>query len=305
MVTQFRCVIPEEFMQGINDGSIVRTGAQLRNASSGSLAGFLKVVGPMDSQAQMISELLGLNVSAASSVATLGVSAAGFEMVIDRLKCIESKLDLVANEIRSVHELLKKMDFKWDMLTVGKLISASERLMTAEHTEGENRKILLLNEANSEFSKLRGYLFSLISQLRPAFNADLNIEEVRDLLSRYFTAAIGQLHSEFLLNDLGAYRKTLNFISDQSKEITGFDVLEVFRARSDSRPPLELNFDHKQLMGEVKSLKSYVTETVDRIHSYNVELDFIEQNNISTDDYLEFLRNQEPGIVLIPATTGH
>jgi len=297
-MTQMLFEYPKQFLQGINDGSIVRTGSQLRDVS-GRLVGFMKEVGPMDSGSQMVSELLGLNVSTASSVATLGVSAAGFADVIARLKRIESKLDSIAGDIRSVHELLKQMDIKWDMLTAGRLISASERLVTAEHATNQDRKNTLLNEANSEFSKLRGYFFSLISQLRPAFNADFNIEEVRDLLSRYFTAAIGQLHSEFLLNDLGAYRKTLNLISEQSKEITGFDVLEVFRERSDSRPPLDLHFDHKRLMGEVQSLKAYTTETTERVLSFNVELDFIEQNHISPADYLETLRNQEANLVLI------
>lgn len=327
--------VPEQFLSRLVSGDLVRHGTILQEAASGKIVGHLKEVGQLGmtlsemplsplgfvteginlavnlqqsvklSQIQKSLDVLqfATNVSASASVATLGVSAAGFAVVIKRLKRIESKLDSVAGELRSVHELLKKLDIKWDMLTSGRLISASERLITAEHATNKKRKTNLLNEANSEFSKLRGYFYSLISKLNPALNSDLDIGQVQDLLSRYYTAAIGQLHSEFLLNDLGAYRKTLNLINIQSAEITGFDVVETFRKRSDSRPPLDLNFDHKRLMGEVKGLKSYVTETVDRIHSYNVELDFIEQNNISTSDYLECLRNEESGIVLIPATT--
>jgi len=326
--------IPEQFLKRLAAGDVVRHGAILQEVVSGKIVGHLKEVGGLgDILSRMpfnplgaVTEVanLGLNiqqsiklqqvqksldalqlvnnVGAISSVATLGVSAAGFAVVIERLKRIESKLDSVASDIRSVHELLNKLDFKWDMLTAGKLVSASERLVTAEHATSKERKTTLLSEANSEFSKLRGYFYSLISEMRPAFNSDLNLEQVRDLFSRYYTAAMGQLHSEFLLNDLGTYRKTLNLINKQSEVITGFEVVETFRIRCDSRPVLDLNFDHKQLMCEVESLKSYATETADRIRTYSVELDFIEKNNISPSEYLEYLQEQDPNIVLIPVS---
>ena len=331
MIDKIPMQIPEQFLSRILNGEVIRHGAILQEVASGKIVGHLKEAGQFGSTLsqlpvsplgaltdvaslaanmhpniqfktlQQAMEVLQLSntIGAVTSVASMGVSVAGFAVVMNRLKQIETKLDAVANEIQSIREALEQSNLKWEAMTMSKLSHASERLITAE--AATTRKNDLLTEANSEFSKLRHYFYILISALRPPFNAELNIEQVRELLSRYFVAAMGQLHSEFLLNDLNAYRKTLNLIHEQSKVLSDFTVQDVFRSRSDSRPPLDINFDHKQLIGEVRGLKLYVTETVDRIESSHVELDFLEQNNIAPIDYLEFFKNQEANLVLIPA----
>jgi len=331
MIDKISMQTPEQFRSRIYNGELVRYGAILKDAASGQIVGHLKEAGqfgktlsqlPMSpfgfvgeganlisntaqninlSKIQQAMEVLRVSssIGAVASVASMGVSVAGFAVVIKRLERVESKLDSVAGEIQSIRKVLDQCNLKWEAMTASKLSHASERLIIAE--ESTTRKSNLLIEANSEFSGLRHYFYILLSQLKPSFNADLDIEQVRDLLSRYFVAAMGQLHSEFLLDDLNAYRKTLSLIHEQGKTLADFTVLDVFRTRSDSRPPLDINFDHKQLMDEVRGLKLYVTETVARIQSSHVELEFLEQSRIAPDDYLEFLRNQESNLVLIPA----
>jgi len=331
MIDKIPMQIPEQFLSRILSGEWVRHGAILKDVASGQIVGHLKEAGqlgyalsqlPMNplgfiteganlaaniGQSVQLRKIqhsievlqLSANIGAVASVASLGISVAGFAVVLAKLKRVESKLDSVADNIQSIRKVLNKIDLKWDAMTTGKLASASERLILGE--EATTRKSDLLKEANSEFSKLRNYFYSLLSHLDPACNADLEIEQARDLLSRYFVAAMGQLHSEFLLNDLKAYRKTLSLVHEQSKALTGFTVLDAYRARSDSRPRLDVCFDHKHLMDEVNGLKAYVAETVERIESSHVELDFLEQNRISPADYLEFLKNLEPTLILIPA----
>ena len=330
MIDKIPMQIPEQFLSRILNGELVRHGAILQDVASGQIVGHLKEAGQLGlalsqfpmSPFGLITETVNLAVNvhqsaqlrkiqqamevlqisstigAVASVASMGISVAGFAVVMKRLKRVETKLDSVAGEIQSIREVLEQCNLKWEAMTMSKLTHASERLITAE--EATARKCDLLTEANSEFSRLRHYFYILLSELRPSFNADLGIGQVRELLSRYFVAAMGQLHSEFLLNDLNAYRKTLSLVHEQSKALTDFTALDVFRNRSDSRPPLDINFDHKQLMDEVRGLKLYVTETVDRIESSHVELDFLEQNHIAPTEYLDFLKKQELNLVLIP-----
>jgi len=331
MIDKIPMQIPEQFLSRILNGELVRHGAILQDVASGQIVGHLKEAGKLglvmsqlsmspfgfvaeganlisngaqNIQLRKIQQTMGVlqvssTIGAVASVASMGVSVVGFTVVMKRLKRVETKLDSVAGEIQSIRKVLNQCNLKWEAMTASKLTHASERLILAE--EATTRKSDLLIEANSKFSELRHYFYILLSQLKPTFNADLNIAQVRELISRYFVAAMGQLHSEFLLNDLNAYRKTLSLIHEQSKTLTGFTVLDVFRNRSDSRPPLDINFDHKQLMDEVRGLKLYVTETVERIESSHVELEFLEQSHIAPVDYLEFLKNQESNLVLIPA----
>jgi len=330
MIDKIPMQIPEQFLSRILSGELVRHGTVLKDAVSGQIIGHLKEAGSFGAVMSQLpitplgflSESVNLavnikqsiqlskiqqaitalqvtaNIGAVASVASMGISVAGFAVVMKRLKRVETKLDSVAGDIQSIRKVLDQCNLKWEAMTSSKLAHASERLILAE--ESTTRKSDLLIESNSEFSGLRHYFYFLLSQLNPSFNADLNIEQVRELLSRYFVAAMGQLHSEFLLNDLDAYRKTLSLVYEEGKTLADFDVLDVFRNRSDSRPPLDINFDHKQLMNEVRGLKLYVTETVDRIESSHVELEFLEQSHIDSVDYLEFLKNQESNLVLIP-----
>jgi len=335
MLTDILMQVPAQFLPRLLSGELVRYGSIIRDASSGQIVGFLKETGrfaellsalpsnPLSGAVDLVGLVANIDqsiqlrdisktiealsvvagVGATASVVTLGVSVVGFAVVLKQLNRMDSKLDAVAGDIQSIKDTLHMMDIKWDMMTTGKLTSASERLILGE--EATTRKRDLLKEANGEFSRLRHYLYLFLSDLNPVFHTDLKIAHVRDLLSRYFTAAMGQLHSEFLLNDLQAYRKTLSLIHVQSESLTDFTILDAYRVRSDSRKPLDITFDHQQLMDEVKALKLHFSEAVERIKYNHIELDFIEQRHISASDYLDFFKNQKTDLVLIPVKEGY
>ena len=317
--------IPEEFIRRVLSGEIIQTGAILKDVSTGQIVGHLKEVGnlgiklsqiPLEPlnlisnvaqniQLNKIQKTLNVlqmttNVAALASVASLGVSVAGFTVVINKLNKLESKLDSVANDVQEIKKTLNGLDLKWEMLTNAKILNASERLIHAENAHNLSRQQGLLNEANREFSQLRCYLFNVLTELKPETQVELSIDQVREFYSRYFVISIGQLQSEFMLNDLGAYRSTLNIINAEIKKITDFNVKDVYRVRSDARASLDIYFDHKELANNVKSLNLYMDNTKTRINSFNTEVDYLENNNIKPTEYLEYLKNQEPNIVLIP-----
>ncbi len=325
--------IPDEFMPRVLSGELMRKGAILQHVASGRIVGHLKEVGQLglelsklpinpamtlfgqgidlanniyqSVQMEKIQKALGVlqvtsGVGAVASVATLGVSVVGFSVISNQLSKMDSKLDIVACELHDVRKTLQHIDIKWESLTMGNLVSASERLMIGEDAVDLNRKTTLLNESNREFSRLRSYFFSFIKNLNLALNPSFTIMQVRDVFSRYYACAIGQLHSEFLLGDLNSYRKTLDLINGQLNSLADFDAIDLFRVRCDHGAPLDIYFDHQQLAEEVRSFVAYTKETVDRIESYDIELDYIERNGIKPVDYIEFLKEQESGLVFIP-----
>jgi len=326
--------VPLEFLARIQSGELIRYGTILKDAASGQIVGHLKETGNLSQilsmfpinpvsgildlaangyQAYQLNKLMRVmevlqltaGISAAASVVNLGVSVAGFAIVINKLNRIESKLDKIASGLEEIRIILDENNIKWEMMTMSKLKYAAGVLADAEAATIIDRKYDLLQRASAEFSKLRHFYFCLISRLDPVSDPALASDEVRDLYARYFTVAQGQLQSEFLLNDCGSYRSALNAICDESIELNSFITTDAYRARCDTREAIDVNFDFKKISSGVRELKKFATETTERMEGFKVELDYIEQSNISPSDYLENLQSQEPNIVLIPAIPRH
>jgi len=316
---------PVEFLSQLQSGEFIRYGAILKDAGSGQIVGHLKEAGNLASmmsqlpvsplgaistasgivqnfQLKKIQETLNVlqmtvGVGAAASVATLGVSVIGFAVVLKKLKQMDSKLESMDGSIQAIKKVLDQLDMKYELMTMARLQAAVERLSLG--MDATDRQKALLAEANKEFSDLRHYFYLLISKLKPAVSPEFTVAETRDLLSRYFTAALGQLHSEFLLNDMPACRKSLRLIHAESLKVNQFKVKDAFRVRSDHRKMLDVEFDHKGLMGEVKGLKVITDETIARIDSSSAEIDYVERHQLNTIDYLEQLKKHEDGLVLV------
>ena len=70
--------------------------------------------------------------------------------------------------------------------------------------------------------------------------------------------------------------------------------------RCDKLRPLAVGHDFEALSVSLVGLDAYARETAARIETATVELDFLEKNNLSVGEYLDTLRNQETGFVMIP-----
>lgn len=324
MIIQMK--VPAEFIGRLSSQQLIRSGTILKDVSNGKIVGHLKEVGnlglnlsqiplnPLNLASNIAQNIqlndirntldalqMTTNIAAFASVASLGISVAGFAVVVNRLNRLESKLDSVATEVQEINTTLKGLDLKWEMLTNAKIMNASERMIHAENSHNVSRQQDLLRDSNKEFSQLRSYFYNVLSELKPEIQSELSIEQVREFFSRYFTVSIGQLQSEFMLDDLGAYRSTLNVINEEIRKLTHFKTQEVYRSRSDNRVALDIFFDHNELARSVNNLKSFTVETRERINSFGTEIDYIENNQIKPTEYLKILKKQEPNIVLIPS----
>ena len=319
---------PAQFLAGLKSGEYIRYGAIIKDATSGQIVGHLKEAGELSKllslsinsvggaldvfsgvaaniQLAHITKMLEVlqmtaTIGAAASVANLGVSAAGFAVVINKLNHIEAKLDSVVGKIDVIQSTLKTIGLKWDVMAMARIRAAGENLIAAENASTSLRRDEKLRRASATFQEMRHHFLLLISHLMPATEPSIGLDQAREIYARYFAAALGQIQTDFRLGDYGVYRTTLNAIRDEREAISSFEAVEVFRSRTDARELLDVYFDFEATKTNTQYLINNLTETNRRLEGYGVELDYLEANNIKPDEYLAELNAMEPNIVLIP-----
>jgi len=317
--------IPSKYKLLLESGNIIRYGSLLKDVSTGQIVGHLKEAGqlsnimsslpislnPLSSilnihqslKLEEISENLELlkmisSVGAISSLATLGVSVAGFIVVTKRLNKIQDNLDVALEKIERVQQIVEELQLKQDMLEFAEVKTASEQLHCALKTETKERKKDLLTQSNKIFHKYRNYYLKLAQNLW--LDGKLPIEVANELYSRYITCVMGQLYSEFLLGDLNCFIATWELINKEVKSVSKFDKIAVLRAKSDNDIDRFLGVNYEAIKPQIHFTHDMLIETQDRINSMGYEAEYLQKNNIEPFEYLKKLGELDDGIILIP-----
>lgn len=324
--------IPSEFIGLVNSGQLVRYGTILKDVSSGHVVGHLKEAGelskilselpiPMNPisggvnvasniaqnfQLHEISKTLESlqminNIGAIASVATLGVSVAGFAVVTNKLNKLDEKLDVILEKLDVVKEILEELQMKQEVLEFAEVKTASEQLHNALFTEDEQRRRELLTEANKTFHKYKNYYLKIAQNHNLWEDGQLPLEVANEFYSRYITCVMGQLYSEFLLGDLSSFREAWKLISKEVMDISKFDKVQALRVRSDNNVSNLYETNYDTLFNQVVNTNTILEETSRRIETMDIEAKYLEDNNIKPFEYLKELRSMDDGIILIPA----
>ena len=253
-------------------------------------------------QIQQTLQGLGLvtNVAALSSIAGLGVSVAGFAAVNTKLNKIDAKLDDIADDVVAIKNVLKSLHEGWDAMSNAKLQKAAETILVAEQANSTERRLELAKDAVADFALLRHYYSNLLSAQGLFEDINLDVSHLHELTARYTFTCLGVLQAEFITGDLGSYRKRLETIYQDFPDLVTFSPKELFQARCDQLPKLALDHGYQVHSDSLVALSSYSTETAARIKSHMVELEYLENNNLTVSEYLEALRDHETDVVLIP-----
>ena len=240
------------------------------------------------------------NVAALSSLAGLGVSVAGFAAVNTKLNKIDAKLDDIADNVVAIKNVLKGLHEGWDAMSNAKLQRAAETILVAEQANSSERRLELAKDAAADFALLRHYYSNLLSAQGLFEDINLDVSHLHELTARYTFTCLGVLQAEFITGDLGSYRKRLETIYQDFSKLVTFSPKELFQARCDKLPALALDHDYQVHSDSLVALSRYSSETAARIESHVVELEYLENNNLTVPEYLEALRDHETDIVLIP-----
>ena len=152
------------------------------------------------------------NVAALSSIASLGVSVAGFAAINTKLNKIEVKLDDIVDDVVAIKSVLKGLHEGWDAMSKAKLQKAAENILVAEKASSTERRLELAKDAVADFALLRHYYSNLLSAQGLFEDVTLDISHLHEIIARYTFSCIGVLQAEFITGDLGSYRKRLETI---------------------------------------------------------------------------------------------
>jgi len=168
-----------------------------------------------------------------ASVANLGVSCVGFAVVMHRLSRIEGKLDDLLGKVEVLQQAVHALHARMDALSVARVRSAGEALERALAAESAATRRELSVHARNLFQESRHLFLELWRCSRPLEQAAVPVLTALEMQGRYVACAIGELQSEFIAGDLGAFRHAAASIARDLTETMGFDPVAVFRIRSD------------------------------------------------------------------------
>jgi hypothetical protein len=323
-------MIPAEFLQPVLDGRYLRYGCIIKDVASGQIVGHLKELSGLsrvlsnipirpllgsaaviaeggrflDTQHQLrqirqILEQLQMvsSIGAVASVAGLGVSVAGFAVVLKRLDRLEHGLNQGMDRIRVA---IEKLHLKMDMLQLAELRAAWELLAGARRTDRPEHALGALKDADRCFQKYRCYYHALIMELRPASRPELSLPHVRELYGRFFTCAVAELEANFLLHDFAQWHFRHEAISRQLAETCSLDAREMLRARVDALG-LVTDAERLELKDQVQVTHEVCRETQDRILTASQEVMWVDKHSLTPEEYLrELLVAPDEGIILCP-----
>ena len=317
--------VPARFLADMVSGAVVRYGCILKDAASGRIVGHLKEVGQatvllsrlplpslgmvaqvgqwLDTHAQLrhiqtaLSQLQLIGtVGAVAGVAGLGVSVAGFALVLNRLDRLESRLNDAMGTLRAEVE---RLHLKLDLLAAAELRSAWERLDGAASTDRPERVAESLKEADGVFQRYRHYYHALLTELRPASRPQLSFAQVRQLYGRFFACAAAELEANFLLHDFARWRHRHEAIVGQLNDGCVPDARDMLRRRVEALglvPQGEL----EEMRREAGWTCEAVRESVDRLRTAGEEVRWVEERGLSPAEYIRALREApDEGVVLL------
>jgi hypothetical protein len=323
--------IPLNYLPRILSGDYIRYGAIVKEASSGKIIGHLKETGMLQNilsqsptnplqMAEFVSSNMQLmqiqktleglqlisSIGAVASVANLGVSIAGFAIVINKLNNIEKKVDKLFWQSEKILKKVNDIGLKLDLLKLAELESAFEKITKAEITKDVIRKEKYLDESNSSLIELRNYYRRIIGQVNPFSSYEFSYNDAISIYQKYIGINLGILYIEFSKQDYDSFVFEVDKSKQQIEELMEFDKAKMFRARTDyyiQNDKLQIVDRNKyfiQAETEINELSNILNETLARIESTNVEMEYLIANNLSFAEYKEILEKLPTDIILIP-----
>jgi len=313
---------------------LIRYGAILKDSNTGLIVGHLKEAGqfgrmlatlpvsPLSGAAELaglvsqnaqlsaIQGALGTvqllsTVSAVASVANLGVSVAGFAMVLTKLKRMDAKLDQVLRGLDFIKEQVAQANFTLDAIQLSELRAAADFLEKAEGASNAGNRARLLGEASSLFSKQRHYYFQLLEKAALWQHHEVPVDAILEAHARYVAVAMGELQAEFLQGDMGAFKRSVQMVTEQHQPFGALDAVQVLRTRSDAALKAGSHANLKVLTpvmaAQLKAAQAILREDQARIETMTVEADYLEAKKLDPYEYLADLRRRPDGLVLFEA----
>lgn len=214
------------------------------------------------------------NIGSLASLANIGISIAGYSLILNKLNHIERKLDILLEQILSVRSTLERINSHLDVLSLTKIQAASETLEKALAATEQSNQNDLAKHARNLFQEAK-ISYGLLFHTADLWNCvDTPVFAALALQARFVACAIGELQAEFLLGDEGSYRQTCLLTENDYSGRFALNVVDALRARSDKaviRPLAEFlafELNAEQLVNALILAQKTVSWTERRLISF-------------------------------------
>jgi hypothetical protein len=233
-------------------------------------------------------------VGAVASVATLGVSIAGFAVVLSKLKRIEGKLDRALSEVVRIRKLIEGLVIKTDALQIAELRQGLEAVALARNYP-DSRRNTDLKVAIGKLATLRHYYGELLSEPQFCAFGTENIAMLLGVQERLVAACQGELFAEFLL---GSPPKDITERWLEQKEV--FDAIAWTTPKSlyqlaeqgDRDNGVYMVTSAQERSAKVSALAEIRSESIARLASLPVLAQFLHDHGVSSMQYMQLLEEQ-------------
>lgn len=302
--------IPEQFVAGMADGSVMRFGALLKDAGSGQILGHIQETGlvhrllhgvvstPFMSlgmaanlgsgvvsnvQLSNLTRLVeGLKVfqyaTLGASVAGIGVSAVGFVLMNKKLNRIQSQISEFSQRVEKHFWELNERDFRARYSKIQGLYEQADQANYLKHPESEWRRIAALLSDESAF--FRGELVHLLEQKK--FEKSL----FSSLITSYGICNAGRTECLLLAGEMQAAAKAADTIA---QHYTLFDQMN----------PLGLKSSPGQTLSGTTDFLSGVRDAQDAAFTKPLLIETLIEKGINGREYVTALREEDERPLLV------
>ena len=300
--------LPDWIKKGMTDGTFTREGGVVRNGS-GEIVTFLRESGGLSQEiakgnfpsspllSSQISSLRSLSTAALGmQVLNLGVSAIGFAVVISKLKKIQADLQEIHKKLDEVLAEMQWISQKQDLKMVGKMkaaleiasaaiLASSTDLRRQELTDARSR---LIEQANLS----RVFLDALITTKKY-----LSRPALFDLGYRTWACnRIARVQCELFLDENNRAVQSIKDMRQENEEICKAYLYPLQHFDENPIPLMQMSGETKHTLKEIKEL---IPNTTSQIAGYQQEIDFVQRNGLSWEEWKDAGDSEEPKLIFL------
>lgn len=260
-------------------------------------------VGPALEALQLVS-----TVGAVASVANVGVSIAGFAVVLKRLNRIEGKLDQMMTTLAGLKSAIQSLGVTTESFVLARLAAANENLDRSIAAVTDRERIALARDSRRLFQESRLRYLELWRHVDPWRSPEIEIATAMELQGRYIASAIGELQAEFILGDTGAFLHACRSTVRDLRETMALEPAAALRVRCDSAVDRVGSKNHSPLHqvafisgtldalpGQLSLARSSASDSATRVAAFEADAELPTQLGLPAHEILKIIK-EAPGV---------
>jgi hypothetical protein len=234
-------------------------------------------------------------VGAVASVASLGVSIAGFAVVLAKLNRMDGKLDKMLGETARLRGLVEGLGVKVDALPMSQLRARLEEVGLARRYDPIRRRDSL-RDSVEKLSELRHFYGSLLASPDFCSLGTDNMLALADTHERLVAACQGELFAEFMLGgDPGVMAERWRLQQKVFETVAWSDseALYDLTAQGDRDAGVFKVTKAEDRLARVQTLAAIREESIARLASMPLLTAHLHERGVTADEYMRALDEQE------------